>query len=79
VALKHGGEVYALDMASSQYGYYEPIMPWMISFRARENPFAGSALACTQRTHKEIEDQRNAEGNDDMDISLFPLYTKASE
>jgi hypothetical protein len=28
VALKHGGEVYALDIASAQYGYYNPIVVW---------------------------------------------------
>jgi len=28
VVLKHGGEVYALDIASAQYGYYNPIVVW---------------------------------------------------
>jgi hypothetical protein len=35
ISLKNTGEVYVLDMASAQYGYYQPVQAWEDWFKAR--------------------------------------------
>lgn len=39
VVLKHGGEVYALDIASAQYGFYKPVAVWDEFVDTRVNRF----------------------------------------
>jgi hypothetical protein len=39
ITLKHGGEKYVLDLASAQYGYYDPVVLWMPYAQARVGRF----------------------------------------
>ncbi|KAH8799936.1 hypothetical protein F5882DRAFT_506421 [Hyaloscypha sp. PMI_1271] len=52
VVLKHGGEVYALDIASAQYGYYNPIVVWneFVDTRVEQFKMMGKVSRFTQIT-----------------------------